>query len=188
LEETGTIDNVLTSPTIDTVLEVGLQLTPLDLSTTDPLSPLIIDDSATNTCPTCRPQCLSFGIHQAANDWTEHSNLCSDLELVLTCVADVTTACDAPGSDGSIFEPAPANILHVLKIQNPTIHHAWIKAYRKEFTTLLNSKTFIIYSLQPDEKFIPIIDINWVKINSDGTLETKNSLRTNGLLLPPSMP
>lgn len=90
-------------------------------------SPLIIDTNNTTTRPQRLrrpPNRLSFNLHQAARDWTEHSNFCHDQDLVLACVADVTTACDAPGSDASIFEPAPANILQVLNIRDPAIRQA----------------------------------------------------------------
>ncbi len=91
--------------------------------------------------------------------------------MVSACVADVTIACDDPGSDASIFEPVPVSIRRGLNIQDPSIHQSWMKSYRKECITLLNALTFIIDYLLPGKKCIPVLDLNRVKINSDGTLD-----------------
>ena len=103
------------------------------------------------------------------------------MALVIACATDATTPCDAPGSDASIFEPAPSSIRQVLEIADPAIRAAWIRAYRKEFFTLLKSNTFIIDVLLSSDKCIPILDLNKVKILSDGTLDKlKNRIVVRG--------
>jgi hypothetical protein len=64
------------------------------------------------------------------------------MELIQACATDVTIRIDDPGSDASIFEPAPANIRAVLRIKDTTIQEAWLKAYRKELKTIIDSGTF----------------------------------------------
>jgi hypothetical protein len=65
----------------------------------------------------------------------------------------------------------PASIHHVFNISNPSIYDTWFKAYHKEFLNLLESKTFTIDTLQPDKKCIPVLDLNKVKIFSEGSLD-----------------
>lgn len=90
------------------------------------------------------------------------------MELIQACAANATTPCAAPGSEASMFEPAPSSIQQVFNISNPAIHLAWFHSYRME--TLLKSNTFIIDHLQPGGKCIPVLDLNKLKIRSDGQM------------------
>jgi len=88
---------------------------------------------------------------------------------------------DAPGADASIFEPAPTNLRAVLKIKENNIREAWLKAYRKELKTIIDSGTFIPNILLEGESCTPIMDLNVVKLRSDGTLDKlKNCLVVRG--------
>ena len=60
---------------------------------------------------------------------------------------------------------------HVLKIRDHVIREAWLKAYRKELKTLIDSGTFQPETPLPDESFTPIMDLNVVKLQSDGQLD-----------------
>jgi hypothetical protein len=93
------------------------------------------------------------------------------MELIQACGANATTPCAAPGSDASMFEPAPSSIRQVFNISNPAIHLAWFHSYHMKFLTLLKSNTFIIDNLQPGRKCIPVLDLNKLKNCSDGTLD-----------------
>jgi transposase InsO family protein len=165
LKETGTIENFSSDDAIEEGDNNSTHTSsPSDSSMNDDTSPLIIDDSASSRRPQRvhrPPHRLSFGVHQAARNWTDYFNFCSDMALVIACATDATTPCDAPGSDASIFEPAPSSICQVLEIADPAIRAAWIRAYRKEFFTLLKSNTFIIDVLLSSDKGIPILDLRF---------------------------
>jgi len=102
--------------------------------------------------------------------------------LVNDCAAETTVQLDAPGAYASIFEPAPANLRAVLRLHDTTIWEAWFKAYRKELKTILDSGTFQLGDNPlPGESCTPIMDLNVVKLWSNGTLDRlKNRLVVRG--------
>jgi hypothetical protein len=110
------------------------------------------------------------------------ANICSDTDLLTACAADATVQLDSPGADASIFEPAPANLRAVLHLRDSTIWEAWFKAYRKELKTIIDSGTFHLGDTPlPGESCTPIMDLNVVKLRSNGTLDKlKNRLVVRG--------
>lgn len=120
LEETGTIEHFSSDCTFeegfsalsssqDTATTLPSESSSLAPSLDDTISSLVIDDSASSSHPRrahCPPHRLSIDIHHADQDWIDHSNFCSDMELVQAYTTDATnTPCNAPGSDASIFVP-----------------------------------------------------------------------------------
>jgi hypothetical protein len=146
-----------------------------------PVAPHIVDDGQPSLP---RPQCnrraphrLSFDIHQPDRDWTELAGACAHVYLVKHCAAEATVLLDAPGADASIVEPAPVNLRAVLGICDATIREAWFKAYRKELKKIIDSGTFHLGDNPlPNESCTPIMDLNIIKLRSDGTLD---KLKTN---------
>jgi hypothetical protein len=102
--------------------------------------------------------------------------------LVNDCAAETTVQLDAPGAYASIFEPAPANLRAVLRLPDTTIWEAWLKAYRKELKAILDSGTFQLGDNPlSGESCTPIMDLNVVKLWSNGTLDRlKNRLVVRG--------
>jgi hypothetical protein len=147
-----------------------------------PVAPHIVEDGQpVNPRPqrTRRaPRHLSFDIHQPDRDWNEFANICSDTDLLTACAADATVQLDSPGADASILEPAPANLRAVLRLRDTTIREAWFKAYQKELKTIIDSGTFHLGDNPlPGESCTPIMDLNVVKLRSNGTLDKlKNRL------------
>jgi hypothetical protein len=84
---------------------------------------------------------------------------------------DATLPIDAEGADASIFEPAPGNIREVLRLRNTTIHDAWLKVYRREIKNLIDTDTFRLAAASPGTSCTPIMDLNKVKLCSDGSLD-----------------
>jgi len=124
---------------------------------------------------------LSFDIMQRDRDWVGVGRVCQDIELGRACATEITLPIDAPGADATIFEPSPANLRAVLKIRDPVIHEAWLKAYRKELKTIVDSGTFRPETLLLGESCTRIMDLNVVKLKSDGTLDKlKNRLVVRG--------
>ena len=147
-----------------------------------PVAPYIADDEQPVIPRPHRtrlpPRRLSFDIHQPDRDWNELANICSDTDLLTACAADATVQLDSPGADASILEPAPANLRAVLRLRDTTIREAWFKAYQKELKTIIDSGTFHLGDNPlPGESCTPIMDLNVVKLRSDGTLDKlKNHL------------
>jgi hypothetical protein len=147
--------------------------------------PMVIDDGhPVNVRPQRNrrpPHRLSFDIMQPDRDWNEVGHACNNLELARACATEATLYIDAPGADATIFEPAPKNLRAVLKIRDTLIRDAWLKAYRKEMKTLIDSGTFKPETPLDDEVCNPILDLNVVKLCSDGTLDKlKNRLVVRG--------
>jgi hypothetical protein len=74
------------------------------------------------------------------------------------------------GAGASIFEPAPANLRAVLRIRDLNIREAWLKAYCKELKTIIDLGTFKPELPLDGETCTPIMDMNVIKLKSDGTL------------------
>jgi hypothetical protein len=127
------------------------------------------------------PRRLSFDIMQRDRDWQEVGTACNDMELARACASEATMQIDSPGADATVFEPAPSNLRAVLKIRDHVIREAWLKAYQKELKTLIDTGTFQPETPLPDESCTPIMDLNVVKLRSDGTLDKlKNRLVVRG--------
>jgi len=145
--------------------------------------PVVVDDGQPlrpqrNRRP---PRRLSFDIMQRDRDWQEVGNACQDMELARACASEATVQIDSPGADATVFEPAPSNLRAVLKIRDAIIREAWLRAYRRELKTLIESGTFRPETPLPDESSTPIMDLNVVKLRSDGTLDKlKNRLVVRG--------
>jgi hypothetical protein len=85
------------------------------------------------------------------------------------------------GAGASIFEPAPANLRAVLRIRDLNIREAWLKAYCKELKTIIDLGTFKPELPLDGETCTPIMDMNVIKLKSDGTLnKLKNHLVVRG--------
>ncbi len=174
LEKTGDITNIHTSP--EEQMEVDEKIN---------VSPQIVDDGLpANPRPQQNrwaPRRLSFNINQADRDWNDPAHVRQDIELVKACASESTVNLNAEGADASIFEPAPANLRAVLQIRESNIREAWLKAYRKELETIIDSGTFKPEIPLDGETCTPIMDVNAIKLKSDGALDKlKNRLVVRG--------
>ena len=148
-------------------------------------SPQVVDNSA-NTSQRPRrnakaPQRLTMDHRQAAKDWSE-AHLCNDVELATAFSVEVTdTPIDVAGCDASLFEPAPDNLRTIMKMKDPRVKAAWLKAYHKELKVLISSGSFSIEPMLEGEVAIPTMETNRVKLQSDGTLDKlKNRIVVRG--------
>jgi hypothetical protein len=67
--------------------------------------------------------------------------------------------------------PPPMGIRSVLKMSDPKIKEAWLRAYQKEIQTLIDVKTFALDKPKVGEPVIPTMETSKVKIKSDGSLD-----------------
>jgi hypothetical protein len=110
-------------------------------------------------------------------DCNELPKICQDIDLVTARATEATLPIDASGADATVFEPAPSNIRAVLKPRDLVISEAWLKAYRKELKTIIDSGPFHPETPLPGEACTPIMDLNVVKLHSNGSLDKlKNCL------------
>jgi len=145
---------------------------PLEPETLEAESPLVVDDSATRPKRKVQPpNRLTFSSLSAVRSWKEKASTAQDLELFSACSAEVDTPIDIKGCDPSPFIPPPPGIRNVTRMQDLKIRQAWLAAYKKELKTLIDSGTFSIEPANFDDKIIPTMETNRVKIASDGTLD-----------------
>jgi hypothetical protein len=153
--------------------------------TQDDVIPMVVGDGQPVNAQPQRnrrpPRRLSFDILQRDRDWNEVGQACNDLELARACATEAALKIDDPGADATVFEPAPANLRAVLQIRDALVCEAWLKAYRKEMKTLIDSGTFKPETPLDNDVCTPIMDLNVVKLPSDGTLDKlKNRLVIRG--------
>jgi hypothetical protein len=68
-----------------------------------------------------------------------------------------------------------------MKMKNPKIREAWLKAYYKELKVLVSSGTFSIEPMLEGEVAVLTMETNRVKLQSDGTLDKlKNRIVVRG--------
>jgi hypothetical protein len=100
------------------------------IGTQEDTSPFIVDNSSSHQQHPKHdrraPQLYTDGPRQAAKHWTEAAHSVMILDLLQAFQAE--TKIDAPGSDTSLFEPVPQSIRQILKIKDPAVRKAWLKA------------------------------------------------------------
>ena len=67
--------------------------------------------------------------------------------------------------------PPPNSIRDVLRIADLNVRKAWLRAYKKELDVLVKHNTFTVTTVKEDERIIPVMEDNRVKILQDGTLD-----------------
>ena len=69
------------------------------------------------------------------------------------------------------FQPAPSNLRTIMAMQDMKVKAAWLKFFKKELKTLMESGTFSIEPMQAGDTCTPTMDDNRVKLQSDGSLD-----------------
>jgi hypothetical protein len=99
------------------------------------------------------------------------ASIVSDIELFTACQKEAKDPPIKLGAvDPSPVMPPPMGIRSVLKMSDLKVREAWLRAYQKEIKTLIDAKTFALDKPKEGEPVIPTMEINKVKIKSDGSL------------------
>jgi hypothetical protein len=79
-----------------------------------------------------------------------------EMELFTACQTEAREPpINLSAVDPSPFMPPPMGIRSVLKILDPKVRAAWLRAYQKEIKTLIGAKTFALESPKDGEPVIP---------------------------------
>ncbi len=57
------------------------------------------------------------------------------------------------------WEPAPKNIIEIVKMPHGHVRDAWLKSVKAELKTLIDTKTFIHDKMQEGETSTPVMEI-----------------------------
>jgi hypothetical protein len=118
------------------------------------------------------PKVLTFKDFQAARHWQEMANNAIEMELFKACQAEAKEPpINLSAGEPSPFMPPPMGIRSVLKMLDPKVRTAWLRAYQKEIKTLIDAKAFALENPKDGEPVIPTMETNKVKIISDGSLD-----------------
>ena len=94
-----------------------------------------------------------------------------EAELQKAFATETTVEIDAPGASADPFQPAPSNLRTIMAMQDVKVKAAWLKSYKKELKTLVESGTFSIEPMQAGDTCTPTMDDNRVKLQCDGSLD-----------------
>ena len=151
-----------------------------------PEGPQVMDNSANvprrssrQTKATAR---LTMDHSEAAKSWQE-AKFCDDVELAAAFTVETSVTIDASGADASLLEPTLDNLRVIMKMKDPRIKEAWLKAYHKELRVLILQVHFQLKPMLPGEVAVPTMETNQVKLQSDSTLDKlkiSRLSRTNG--------
>ncbi len=76
----------------------------------------------------------------------------------------------------------------VLKMSDPKVREAWLRAYQKEIKALIDVKTFALDKPKDGEPLIPTMETTKIKIKIDGSLDKlKYSIAVRGDLQDTAM-
>ncbi len=118
------------------------------------------------------PKVLTFKDFQAARHWQEVVSNAIEMELFTACQAEAKEPpINLSAVDPFPFMPPPMGIRSVLKMLDPKVRTAWLRAYQKEIKTLIDAKTVALENPKDGEPVIPTMETNKVKIMSDGSLD-----------------
>jgi len=99
------------------------------------------------------------------------ANVCTDLDLVEACAAEVHADLQPKSVDANSWEPAPKTIRDILKMKDGMVRKEWLKAIKEELKTLIDSGTFAADELKGGEVSTPVMETFKVKVKSDGSLD-----------------